>query len=85
VLKYDVEQSTTKEDLIEIGKFRYKILVQELGVDYVGADHQKKVQIDELDSYSTNFYVKVDGNIIGVTRTTILKNGPIEDPEFFGA
>ncbi len=65
----------------EAFQFRYKVYVEELHRKQTYADHEKKVIIDTLDPTGKHVVATKDGEIIGVVRLNMVRDGGV-DPYF---
>ena len=66
-----VQEVTSKADLEEVFRFRYRVYVEELHKPLPSADHQRRLVTDELDA-GARVLVAVDdeaGTIVGTVRT----------------
>lgn len=64
---------TSKAEIIEIQKFRYRILVEEFGLDSIaGIDHQLRLIGDCLDEKLTLFAAYAGGRLVGTIRCGIV-------------
>jgi ubiquinone/menaquinone biosynthesis C-methylase UbiE len=76
-----VQEVTSKADLEEVYRFRYRVYVDELHKPLPSADHERRVVTDELDEHA-RVLVAVDdsaGNIVGTVRTMFGARHPLPD------
>lgn len=68
--------ANSQEELEELFRFRYQIYVEEQGLSPAGVSHERRVFSDDLDEYSTSWYVRSEGEITGSLRLTCLSDLP---------
>ena len=67
----------------EVFQFRYKVYVEELHRKQTYADHDARTIIDPLDKSARHCVATKDGEIIGVVRINIVRDGPIAPYDAF--
>lgn len=67
---------STQADLAELGRFRYRVYVQQTGKNARWADHQRRSLIEPLDAVSTNLTARDKaGALLGAVRITVASRG----------
>jgi CRP-like cAMP-binding protein len=69
-----------------IFEFRYRVYVEELGIDTPEADHDRRWLRDPQDDYSVSWALLRDAEVVGMIRSTLLSEVPDPAPliEKFG-
>jgi len=71
-----IERAESDEARARIYAFRYRIYVDEMGIDSPEADHDRRWLRDALDDSSVSFALLRDGVVIGALRATVLADVP---------
>lgn len=69
-----VAAATSDEDKARIYAFRYRVYVEELGIDTPEADHERRWLRDSADEYSISWALLRDGEVVGMLRATMLSD-----------
>ncbi|HEV7390573.1 MAG TPA: cyclic nucleotide-binding domain-containing protein [Burkholderiales bacterium] len=71
-----VASAQTAEERAEVYAFRYRIYVEEMGLQPPGADHQRRQLEDEYDAYGLSYALVEDGAIVGSLRCLFIDQVP---------
>ncbi|MGZ5153090.1 MAG: N-acyl amino acid synthase FeeM domain-containing protein, partial [Burkholderiales bacterium] len=71
-----VGSAQTAEERAEVYAFRYRIYVEEMGLQPPGADHQRRQLEDEYDAYGLSYALVEDGAIVGSLRCLFIDQVP---------
>ena len=58
-------------------RFRYSVIVEEMGVMIPSADHAEKLIFDADDDRGHVFFATIDGNPVGTARINFVRDGEI--------
>lgn len=73
---YVISEVKTKAELEELGRFRYRVYIEQTGKNTQYVDHASKSLIEPLDAISTNLLARdKNGVICGAVRITLAGNG----------
>jgi CRP-like cAMP-binding protein len=70
----------TLEERAAVYAFRYRIYVEQMGLEPPGADHGRRQLVDELDPHSRNYALLDDGEVVGSLRCIYLDAVPDPAP-----
>jgi CRP-like cAMP-binding protein/N-acyl-L-homoserine lactone synthetase len=71
-----VAPARTAEERAEVYAFRYRIYVDEMGLQPPGADHQRRQLADEYDPHGLSYSLVEDGAIVGSLRCLFIDQLP---------
>lgn len=75
-----VERADTDEARARIYAFRYRVYVEEMGIESPEVDHERRWLRDPLDECSVSFGLLRDGAVVGALRATVLADVPAPAP-----
>jgi hypothetical protein len=74
----EIRQVVTESEQQAVYRFRYAVIVNELGLAIGTADHERRMVIDAEDKTGHNLAAFRDGLIVGALRVNFLRDGHSE-------
>lgn len=73
----DIKLAVSPPERLAIYRFRYAVIVEEMGVQVPSADHSKKLIQDTEDDSGHLFAASIDGRIVGTARINFIRDGTV--------